>query len=108
MRYSVLIGWRMMILLMSLNSFQSSSLQNFINTKSDLRQILTFQRKYSRYSLSVFVFHKRLELGTARDGEVESLCSEEGLEVEQVKVVLVDEVGDELVGETVQCRHLWQ
>lgn len=60
------------------------------------------------YSLSVFVLHERLELGTARNGEVERFRREEGLEVEQVEVVFVDEVGNELVGQTIQCRHLWQ
>ena len=104
MRYSVLIGCRMMILLMSLNSFQSSSLKNTLVTNATSKNT----QKAARSSLSVLVLDERLELGAARDGEVERLGGEEGLEVEEVEVVLVDEVGNELVGETIQGRHLWQ
>ena len=62
----------------------------------------------SQYSLSLLVLDKRLELGTARDGQVKRLGREERLEVEQIEVVLVDEIGDELVGEAIECRHLRQ
>ena len=42
------------------------------------------------------VLDERLVLGTSRDGDVQSLGREERLEVEQVEVVLVDQVGHQL------------
>lgn len=66
-RYSVRIGARMITLLMSLNSFQSSSLQLFTHRICTMKTII----------LLVRVFDKRLEFRSSRNSNVESFCSEE-------------------------------
>lgn len=58
--------------------------------------------------LVLAVAHERLELGSAGDGHVERFGREERLDVEQVEVVLVDEVGEQLVAQAVQRAHLRQ
>lgn len=45
------------------------------------------------------------ELGSSWDGDVECLCSEEGLEVEEIVIVLVDDIGEQLIGESMQVGH---
>lgn len=48
-----------------------------------------------------------LKLGTTWNGHVEGFGCEEALLVEQVEVVLVNEVTEELVGQSVQISHHW-
>lgn len=55
--------------------------------------------------LEVDVPDERLKLGASRDGHVERLGGEESLEVKQVEVVVVHQVGEQLVGQTVQRGH---
>ena len=55
------------------------------------------------------VLDEGLELGSARDGDVERLGGEEGLHVEQVEVVLVHQVGQQLIGHPTQATpHIIQ
>ena len=58
--------------------------------------------------LRIGVLDQRLELGPARNGHVERFGREERLEVEQIKVVVVDQVRQQLVRQSVergQLRH---
>ena len=48
---------------------------------------------------------ERLELGPARDRHVERLGRDEGVDVEEVEVVAVAQVGEQLRGEAVQVGH---
>ena len=52
------------------------------------------------------IFDERLEFGASWNGHVESFGREEGFEVEQIEVVVVDEVGEELVGYPVEAGEL--
>ncbi|RUP50905.1 hypothetical protein BC936DRAFT_137165 [Jimgerdemannia flammicorona] len=53
----------------------------------------------------VHVAVERLELGPAGNGHVEGLSGEEGVEVKEVKVVLVAQVREQLVREAVERAH---
>jgi len=46
-----------------------------------------------------------LELGASGNGDVEGFGGEERLEVEQVVVVFIDDIGEHLIGESVQIGH---
>lgn len=54
------------------------------------------------------VLDQRLKLRTTGNGHVESLCCEEALWIEQIEEVVVDEIRQQLVGESIERRHLWQ
>mmetsp|Transcript_39335 Transcript_39335/g.83814 ORF Transcript_39335/g.83814 Transcript_39335/m.83814 type:complete len:530 (-) Transcript_39335:36-1625(-) len=58
--------------------------------------------------LVVHVAVQRLELGASRNGHVQSLRSVERLLLEEVEVILVHQIGQQLVGETVQHTLLGQ
>eukprot|EP00452_MALV-II_sp_L67-6_P000143 gene143-gene222 len=51
---------------------------------------------------------ERLELGPPRDGHVQRLGRVEALQIEQIEVVLVQQVGNQLVTEPVENAHLRQ
>ncbi len=48
---------------------------------------------------------ERFKLWPTRHGHVEGLCSEKGVQVKEVKVVLVDNLREELRGEPMQVAH---
>lgn len=48
---------------------------------------------------------ERLELGASGNGHVEGFGGEERFEVEQVVVIFIDNVGEHLIGESVQIGH---
>lgn len=79
----------MMILLMSLNSFQSSSLSGEGGAVRVRVSVCVCVYLHAELSILVHFFDKRLKLGSPRDGQVECLGGEEGLQVKQVKVVVV-------------------
>lgn len=58
--------------------------------------------------LKFTIFDQRLKLGASRNGQIECLSSEEGLEVKQVEVVFVYQVSQQLVGQTVEGGQLRQ
>ena len=57
------------------------------------------------YLLEVNVPDQRLKLGPSGDGHVESLGSEEGLEVKQIEVVVIHQVCEQLVSQAVEGGH---
>lgn len=60
----------------------------------------------SRMSLlEVDVPNQRLKLWSPRDGHVQSLGSEECLEVKQIEVVEIHQVREQLIGQAVQGGH---
>ena len=62
-------------------------------------------RTQAELSLLVQFFNKWLKLGSSWDGQVECLGSEEGLQVKEVKVVVVYEVCQQLVAKAIQGGH---
>ena len=80
--------------------------------KSNTFRLSNFNRLFSNKSRNLWFnrihLDERLVLGPAWDGHVERLGGEEGLEVEQVEVVVVDQVGHQLVGHAVEARDLRQ
>ena len=58
------------------------------------------------FVLSVGVLDKRLEFGTARDGHIQRFSGEEWFQVEQVEVIIVHQIRQQLISETVECCQL--
>lgn len=58
--------------------------------------------------LHLLILDERFELGSTRYGQVESLGSEERLDVKQVEIVFVHKVSEKLACQAVQCGHLGQ
>lgn len=56
-------------------------------------------------SLKICIPDQRFKLGSTRDGHVESLGGEEGLEIKEIEVVVIHQIGQQLVGQTVEGRH---
>lgn len=56
----------------------------------------------------VVVLDQGFKFRTTRNGHVESLCCEEALRIEQVEEVIVNEIRQQLVGQSVKRRHLRQ
>ena len=56
-----------------------------------------------KYLLKFSVFHKRFKLWAARNCEIQSFGCEERLHIEQVEVVVIDEVRQQLIGQSIQC-----
>ncbi len=58
--------------------------------------------------LHFFVFDQRFKLGATGDGQIERLGREKGFQIEQVEVVVIHEIGEQLIGHSVQCGELRQ
>ena len=59
-----------------------------------------------RYSPDLLLFlDKGLKLGSTRNGNVQCLGREKGLQVKQIKVVVIHQVCQQLVTKAIQCRH---
>ena len=56
----------------------------------------------------VHVLDERLKFRTARYGHVQRFGGEERFEIEQVEVVVVQEVGEQLIGQSIEGGQLWQ
>ena len=52
------------------------------------------------------VFHQGLKLWTSRNSDVQRLGGEEGLEVEKIEIIVVNQIGHELVGHPVEAGEL--
>jgi len=61
------------------------------------------KQQSSALLLKFFVFHEWFKLWAARNCEVQSLGSEERLHVKQIEVVVINEISQQLIGQTVQC-----
>ena len=55
--------------------------------------------------LHFFVLDEGLKLGATRDSHVESLGCEERLQVKQVVVVVINQVCEQLIGQSIQDWH---
>ena len=53
----------------------------------------------------MLVFDERLKLGSSRDGQVQGFGCEEGFDVKQVEVVVVNQICEQLVAEAMQGGH---
>ena len=53
----------------------------------------------------LLVLDERLKLGSSWDGEVQSLGREEGLEVKEVEVVVINKVSKKLVAKAIESRQ---
>ena len=60
---------------------------------------------YSLNSLECLIFDKWFKLRASGDGKVKSLGGEKGLEVEDVKIVVIHQVSEQLTSQSVQRRH---
>lgn len=85
-RYSVRIGDRIMILLMSLNSFQSSSL------KIAQINIPTIRESLKKDLLLIQVLDQRFEFRTTRNGHIQRFRREERFQIEKIKIIIVDQI----------------
>lgn len=56
----------------------------------------------------IVVLDQWLELGTTWDGHVKRLRREETLGIEKVEEIIVDEIGEQLICQTVKSCHLRQ
>ena len=84
------------------------TLQNFfmIDTKlTQLNKTGSLSNFYSLNSLECLIFDKWFELRASGDGEVKSLGGEKGLEVKNVKIVVIHQVSEQLTSQSVQRRH---
>lgn len=61
--------------------------------------------KIRRSLLEIDVPNQRLKLRSSGDGHVQGLGCEESLEVKQIKVIEIHQVGQQLIGQPVQCGH---
>ena len=51
---------------------------------------------------------KRLELGPAWNGHIQSFCSEEGILIEEVTCIAVRLVGEESAADSIEIDHDWK
>lgn len=112
MRYSVRTGCRIITLLMSLNSFQSSSLHRREKNEQVKKKIISethLQLIKRAMSLpNIVIFDEWFEFRTARNCHVQCFGSEKTLRIEQIEKVFVDQIGEQLIRQTVKCGHLRQ
>ena len=58
------------------------------------------------FVLRVGIFDQWLKFGTARNSHVQCFSSEERFQVEQVEVVVVDQICQKLIGQTIEGSQL--
>lgn len=54
------------------------------------------------------ILDQRFELWTTRDCHVESLCCKKAFRIEQIEKVVVNEIRQQLISESIKRRHLRQ
>lgn len=60
---------------------------------------------YKQHLLEVNVSDQRFKLWSSWDGHVQGFGCEKGLEVKQIKVIIIHQVCHKLIGQTIQCGH---
>lgn len=54
------------------------------------------------------ILDERLKLGSTRNGHVQRFGCEKTFRVEQIEEVAIDQIGEQLIGQTIQRGHLGQ
>lgn len=57
---------------------------------------------------NIVVFDQWLKFRSTGNGHIQCFGGEETLWIEQIEKVAVDQIREQLIGQTIECRHLWQ